>query len=382
METYKEIFKSYDIRGIYNSQINEKITENIGKLFAKLLKKLNKSKNHKLRVIIGRDCRISSKKLYNAFIKGIISQNVEITKVSECSTDMINFATKFYNFNGGVMITASHNPKEYNGIKLYGPSGESIGKNEGLFLIKNWLEKKDIPKSTKKGNIKYKNILDDYINYLIKITKINQIKPIKVVLDAGNGMAVKLINKMEEKIHKIKFLKLNFKIDGNFPGRGPNPVLKGALKKLQTKCKKLKTFGIAFDGDADRAVFVDETGRIVNGDFVLCLLSKYFLNKNKNKKIIYNVMGSRIVKETIKKYKGIPIIAPVGHTHIQNLMKKQKAILGGETSGHYFFENFFYIDSGALAMLYIIKIVSNGSGIPLSTDDKHNNRVNIITYLK
>lgn len=343
------IFRAYDIRGIYPSELNEDVAQQVGNATARFL-------NAKT-LVVGEDGRISSPKLTQAVIDGITSAGCDVLYIGQCSTPLFYFASRNL---GGIMITASHNPPEYNGLKIVDKDGNPIGLDNHLGDIKDLMEK-GIEESEKKGKIIEKpEIREEYVDFLIKTSgvKAGDIK-FKVVVDAGNGMAGAVIKPLFERL-KIDYVPLFFDIDGSFPNRPPDPAKEGALNLLKETVRQEKTaLGIAFDGDADRVAFVDEKGSDVPAQFVLALL--WFAEKNKPK-VVYDLRFSRAVKDIFGEY---GIRSQVGHTFISHMMRKVNGGIGGETSGHFYFKEANYNESSGLAVLKLLRFLQE-SGKPFS----------------
>ncbi|MBI2660734.1 phosphomannomutase/phosphoglucomutase [Candidatus Woesearchaeota archaeon] len=347
-----KIFKAYDVRGIYGSELTEEIAEKIGNAFVSFLKCRE--------IIVGYDMRISSPKLSKAFMKGAASAGADVIDIGQVCTDAVYFASGFLN-KPSVMFTASHNPKEYNGIKFTRKSAIPINENTGLKSIRNAIEKNKFIQLKKRGQINRKNILEDYAGHVKKFININKIKPLKIAVDAGNGMAGKIIP-MVFKGLPVEIVPLYFELDGNFPNHPADPSKPENLADLQEKVMGKKCdFGMAFDGDADRIFFVDENGETVNSSVINAMISKNMLLKSPKEKVIYNLVCSHIVPETIRKYGGTPIIERVGHSFIKDTMRNTKAIFAGEHSAHYYYRDNYRADSGMITALIVTEIVSESS---------------------
>ena len=348
------IFKTYDIRGVYPSELNEKIAFEIGRTLVSFFRLR--------RVCVGYDTRLSSEKLFKALTEGIISQGADAVNIGLCSTPLFLFAVPFYRYEFGIMITASHNPKEYNGFKIADNRTfndvKTIGYDNGLKKIEEIMAKAGVPAyAGRKGAITAKDAKQDYIDHLLKFAPKEGLKKMKIAVDASNGMGSIAVKEVFEQLG-IKLVPLSFEMDGNFPDHGPNPSLPGSLKKLEKEVKKQKAdFGVAFDSDADRAIFVDDTGKQIPAEFVLILLAKA-LAKSKNDIIIYDLTSSWIVKEEILMF-AMPVMSKVGQVFIKEKMKDVGAILAGEVSGHYTFKDNYYGDSGIVAVLLMIKYLSS-----------------------
>ena len=352
-----EIFKAYDVRGIYGKDLTEVIAYKIGRAFVSFLRCRE--------VVVGYDMRVSSPKLAKAFMKGVNGQGADAIDIGMVSTDGLYFASGFLN-KPGVMFTASHNPKEYNGLKFCREKAVPINEDTGLQQIKTIIEKEQFGKNniekndkTKKtGNIIKKNILEDYAKHVLSFIHKDKIRKLKIATDAGNGMAGKIVPLVYDRL-PIKIVPLYFKLDGTFPNHPADPSKHENLKELQNVVKKEKCgFGMAFDGDADRVFFVDENGNAVNSSLISALIIKNVLEKNPNENIIYNLVCSRIVPETIRKYGGKAHIERVGHSFIKDTMKKINAVFACEHSAHYYFRKNFNADSGLIASIIVTEIIS------------------------
>ncbi len=346
-----EIFKAYDIRGIYNQTLTEDVVYKIGRALGYFLK----SKD----IIVGTDMRISSPKLSKSLMRGITEQGVNAVFIGQVCTDATYFASGFLN-KPAVMFTASHNPKQYNGLKLSRENAIPINEDTGLQKIKGIIEKEDYNKTKikRKGKIIKKNILKNYVNHVHKFIDANKLKKLKVSVDAGNGMAGKIIPLVYKNL-PVKIVPIYFKLDGNFPNHLADPSKYENLGELQKIVKRKNCdFGMAFDGDADRIFFVDENGNVINSSLVSALIIKNILKNKKGEKIIHNVVCSKIVSETIKKYNGTAIIERVGHSFIKDTMRKTKALFACEHSAHYYYRNNYRADSGIITSLIVSEIVS------------------------
>lgn len=346
-----EIFKAYDVRGIYGKNLTEDVAHKIGKAFVSFLKCKE--------VVVGYDMRISSPALSRAFMKGVTEQGADAIDIGIVSTDALYFASGFLK-KAAVMFTASHNPKEYNGIKFCKANAAPINENTGLQKIKSIIEKNKYnqDKYIKKGKILKRDILDNYARHVLSFIDTNSINRLKIAVDAGNGMAGKIIPIIYKKLD-IDIIPLFFKLDGNFPNHPADPSKYENLRELQKTVKDKKCdFGMAFDGDADRVFFVDERGEIANSSLISALIIKYMLKKYPKEKIIYNVVCSRIVPETARKLGGKAIIERVGHSFIKDTMKKNNALFGCEHSAHYYFRDNFNADSGMIASIIVNEIIS------------------------
>jgi len=346
-----EIFKAYDVRGIYGQNLTEDIAYKIGRAFVYFLK------CHE--VVVGTDMRVSSPKLSKALMKGITEQGTNAIFIGQVCTDAVYFASGFLS-KPGVMFTASHNPSQWNGMKFCKENAIPINQDTGLQRIKSIIENEEYNKSkiNKKGKIMKENILPEYVKHVRKFINIKKLKILKIAADAGNGMAGKIIPLVFKGL-PIKIIPLYFKLDGTFPNHPADPSKSENLAQLQRIVREKKCdFGMAFDGDADRIFFVDENGNVVNSSLMSSLIIKNILRKNPKQKIIYNIVCSHVVPETIRKYGGKPIIERVGHSFIKETMRKTKAIFACEHSAHYYYRDNYRADSGIITSLIVAEIVS------------------------
>lgn len=353
-----EIFKAYDVRGIYGQNLTEDIAYKIGIAFVSFLKCKA--------IIVGTDMRISSPKLSKAFMKGVIKQGADAIFIGEVCTDAVYFASGFLN-KPAVMFTASHNPPQYNGLKFCKAYAIPINEDTGLKKIKSLIEKNKYQNFALKrknfgkknsGKIIKKNILNQYVKHVRKFIDIKKLRKLKIAVDSGNGMAGKIVPLVYKNL-PIKIVPLYFKLDGNFPNHLADPSKYENLVELQNIVKEENCdFGMAFDGDADRIFFVDENGGVMNSSVISALIIKNFLIKKPKEKIIHNLVCSHIVPETIKNYNGIAIMERVGHSFIKESMRKTKALFACEHSAHYYYRDNYRADSGIITSLIISEIVS------------------------
>jgi phosphomannomutase len=347
---HEEIFKSYDVRGIVPEELDAETAYKIGRAFVCFL--------GCRRVFVGYDMRVSSKELKDALLKGIADQGAEGVDIGQVSTDTVYFASGKSN-SPGIMLTASHNPKQYNGMKFCKEGAQALSFEDGLKQIKEIVEKDDFPEADNKGKVVEQDVLDLYFEKLISLVDKDKIKKMKIAVDAGNGMAGKMIPLLAKKLPQLEIVPLYFELDGTFPNHPANPIDLDNLKDLMAKIKEEKAdMGLAFDGDADRVYLVDDKGDFVTASETGAMVIKKMLEKNPGSKIIHNVVCSWIVPETIEKFGGKAIETKVGHSIIKPIMKKEDAIFGTEHSGHYYFKDLFYADSGILATLFILELIS------------------------
>ncbi|MGR3179768.1 MAG: phosphomannomutase/phosphoglucomutase [Candidatus Anammoxibacter sp.] len=355
------IFKSYDIRGIFPDEINEDIAKKIGVAFAKFLKDQNPGVEN---IVVGRDMRLSSPSVSTALIDGIRSIGVNVIDIGLVSTEMTYFAVGFYRFDASIMVTASHNAGQYTGFKLCREKAIPISANSGLATIAQIAQKSGPKPFGKTGNIIKKNVYNDYKAFILNFIN-KPLKPLKIVIDAGNGMAGKTIPIVFDNT-PCQIIPLYFKLDGNFPNHDANPLEPDNLIDLQKKVVESKAdFGVAFDGDADRCIFVDEAGNIVGADIITAVIADEFLAKEKNAIIIYDLRSSKVVAENVKASGGNPIREKVGHSHIKARMRETNAVFAGELSGHYYYRDNNFADSGLITLVQIMNILSKKK-VPMS----------------
>lgn len=350
MEINKNIFKSYDVRGIYPSDLNEEAAFNIGKAFLRY----SGAKN----VVVCHDARISSPALFKAFAQGVAAAGGIIEDIGQGPTELAYFGLGNYDCQGGVMVTASHNPKEYNGFKMMKKNGKDIEIIRGKDLLSFVQESAYAEAPADETAVSKKDVWKDYLSHVLSFVDLSEIIPLKIVVDASNGVAGKVISQIKEKL-PTEIIELNFEPDGNFPNHSPNPLEKGSSDKISEVIKEQKAdFGIMFDGDADRIFLVDETGKLVAADIVLLLLAKYFLEKNPGMAIAYNLICSKAVPEFVEKWGGVPVKTQVGFVNVREGLVINNGIMGGELSGHYCFKDNYFMDSGMIAFLTLLSIIS------------------------
>ena len=348
-QSVPNIFKAYDIRGLVGTQLNKQFAFSTGVAFAKFLE----MQREPATVVIGEDMRPSSPELADAFSAGITSQGLDVIRIGLASTDMLYFASGKLGLPGA-MFTASHNPAEYNGIKLCLSSAKPIGKESGLLLIEKFV-REGVPVSNRPmGKESDRQMLAEYVDYLLTLVDLSEIRDLKIVIDAGNGMAGHTAPAVFAKL-KAEVIPMYFELDGTFPNHEANPIDEANLKDLKKRVKKMGAdIGLAFDGDADRCFLVDETGNAVNPSLLTALIAERELKKQPGASIIYNLISSKAVKEVITENGGKPLRSRVGHSYIKAMMGESGAIFGGEHSGHFYFAQFWRADSGMLAALHAI----------------------------
>jgi len=345
----ESIFKAYDIRGLVDKELTQDFAFATGVAVAKFLE-LEREPGT---VVIGEDMRPSSPELANAFSAGVTSQGLDVIRIGLASTDMLYFASGKLNLPGA-MFTASHNPAAYNGIKLCLSGARPIGKESGLLTIENFVKEGTAMAMRNIGVEKNQNLLDEYVDYLLAFVDVSNIRPLKIVIDAGNGMGGYTAPAVFKRLN-AEVIEMYFELDGTFPNHEANPIDPANLVDLQKAVKKHKAdIGLAFDGDADRCFLVDEKGDLVNPSALTSLIATRELKRYPASNIIYNLISSRAVKEVVEENGGTAIRSRVGHSYIKKLMADTGAVFGGEHSGHFYFRDFWKADSGMLAALHAI----------------------------
>ena len=345
----ESIFKAYDIRGLVDKELTQDFAFATGVAVAKFLE-LEREPGT---VVIGEDMRPSSPELASAFSAGVTSQGLDVIRIGLASTDMLYFASGKLNLPGA-MFTASHNPAAYNGIKLCLSGARPIGKESGLVTIENFVKEGTAMAMRNIGVEKSQNLLDEYVDHLLSLVDVSNIRPLKIVIDAGNGMGGYTAPAVFKRLN-AEVIEMYFELDGTFPNHEANPIDPANLVDLQKAVKKHKAdIGLAFDGDADRCFLVDEKGDLVNPSALTSLIATRELKKYPASNIIYNLISSRAVKEVVEENGGTAIRSRVGHSYIKKLMAESNAVFGGEHSGHFYFRDFWKADSGMLAALHAI----------------------------
>lgn len=349
MNLVPNIFKAYDIRGLVDSEITPEFCFATGLAFARFLQQ----EREPATVVLAQDMRPSSPSLADAFSAGVTSTGLDVIRIGLASTDMLYFASGKLGLPGA-MFTASHNPAAYNGIKLCFSSARPIGKESGLQVIENFVRQGSPLEIRSVGVETNRDMLEEYVDHLLSLVNLDSIRPLTIVIDAGNGMAGHTAPAIFARLN-CTVIPLYFELDGNFPNHEANPIDPDNLRDLQKAVKKHKAdLGLAFDGDADRCFLVDENGVAVNPSDLTSLIAHRELLKHPGATIIYNLISSRAVLEVIQENGGTGLRSRVGHSYIKAMMAESGANFGGEHSGHFYFKDFWRADSGALAALHAI----------------------------
>jgi phosphomannomutase len=352
-----KVFKAYDVRGIHPAEMDEDGARAVGRAYVEQFEPR--------RIAVGRDMRVSSPTMAAAVIEGASSAGAEVVDVGLVGTEMVYYAVGALDLDGGIMVTASHNPKEYTGMKIVRRGAMPVGGDSGLLDIRDRAVSGARHQTGPNGTVREEDVLPGFVDKVVSFVDPSAIEAQRVVIDAANGMGGVMLPPVLERI-SIDPVTYFFEPDGTFPNHEPNPLLPENREFLIGKVREDGAeLGAAFDGDADRCFFIDDAGEFVPGDFVTALLAESMLEKNPGAKVIYDVRASWAVRETIERTGGIALINRVGHAFIKQRMREEDAAFGGEVSGHYYFREFFQADSGVIPFLLILELVSK-RGRPLS----------------
>ena len=351
MNIPSEIFKAYDVRGLYPQEVTEAGARAIGRAFVAYL--------DAKRIGVSHDMRLSSPSLAAAFIEGAREQGADVVSYGLCATDMLYFGVVRDQLDGGAQITASHNPKQYNGIKMVRREAFPLSGDTGINNIRDMIGTDTTPAPSRPaGRLESKDLLADYVKVVMGFIDPSIVRPFNVVLDAGSGMAGLVAPKLFEQL-PCRTTRLCFKVDGTFPTHEANPLIEENRVDIVERVKAEKAdIGIAWDGDADRCFFIDGTGEFIAGDFITALLAEAALTKSPGSKIVYDVRASYAVKDTVSRMGGTALMNRVGHAFIKRRMREENAVFGGEVTGHYYFRDFYYADNGFIPALLILELMS------------------------
>jgi phosphomannomutase len=346
-----KVFKAYDVRGLYPAELDEAGAEAIGRAYVEQFEPR--------RIAVGRDMRLSSRAMQEALMRGAAAAGAEVLDLGLIGTEMLYFAVGSLGLEGGGMVTASHNPKEYTGMKLVRRGALPLGGESGLLDVRDRALGDAEPEASAPGKIEPYDIWPAFVERVLSFVDVSAIKPLKVVIDAANGMAGTMLPPVLERL-PVETIRCYFEPDGSFPNHEPNPLLPENREFIIGKTlEEGADLGVAFDGDADRCFFVDDTGEFVPGDFVTALFAASVLEKEPGAKIIYDVRASRAVPQTIERDGGVPLVERVGHAFIKARMRKEDAAFAGEVSGHYYFRDFSQADTGTVPFLLMLELISN-----------------------
>src|SRR5436190_4307931 len=351
------LFKAYDVRGIAGENLTDEVAYRIGRAAAHYL--------NVPEIAVGRDMRLSSPRLAASLLRGIIDQGTNAIDLGMVTTDGLYFAVGAFDYPAGVMITASHNPGQYNGMKFCRAKAFPISLDSGLDAIRDLAVRGDFPTPVHTGQVRKHEIIDAYVKHVLSFIDVNKVKPLKVVIDAGNGMAGLVLPRVFARL-PCELVPLYFELDGSFPHHPASPIEPENMIDVQQKVREVGAdLGAAFDGDADRMFPVDEHGDLVDGSMVTAIVANSLLRKQPGSTILYNLIVSKGVPELITSMGGQAIRTRVGHSYIKAEMRRTNAIFGGEHSGHFYFRDNWFADSGLIALLIILELISV-EGKPLS----------------
>ena len=350
-------FKAYDIRGRLGDELNEDIAYRIGRAYGEFLKPKN--------IVVGGDVRLTSEELKQSLAEGLMDAGVDVIDIGLTGTEEIYFATFHLGVDGGVEVTASHNPMDYNGMKLVREGARPISGDTGLRDIQRLAEENNFAPANqeKRGTLIKKSVLSEYVDHILGYIQPEQLKPLKLVVNPGNGAAGHVIDEIEKRFKAnnipVSFIKVHHEADGNFPNGIPNPLLPECRADTANAVKKHGAdLGIAWDGDFDRCFLFDESGEFIEGYYIVGLLAEAFLAQNKGAKIIHDPRLSWNTIEQVTQAGGEPVMSKTGHAFIKERMRLEDAIYGGEMSAHHYFRDFAYCDSGMIPWLLVIELLS------------------------
>jgi phosphomannomutase len=349
MQVNPSIFKAYDIRGIYPTDLNEQVAYLVGRAFVTFLKVD--------RVLVGHDMRISGPALLAEVTRGLTDQGADVVDIGMVSTDQYYYACSTLGLPG-IMVTASHNPKAYNGFKMVKKMPYLLSGDEGIQDLRRLVESEDFPEATQRGRVIHEDLKEGFVQKVLSIIDAKAIKPLKVVVDTGNGMVGPILQEVYQHL-PVQLVGLYLNPDGNLPNHGLDPLQPENRAELQKRVvSEGAAIGFAFDGDGDRFFAIDDRGNFIPGDFLTAILGQYLLAKHPNSKVLYDVRASWAVVDMISAAGGTPLMERVGHAFIKRRMAEENAVFAGEVTGHYYFRDFFFADSGIVPSLLIMELLS------------------------
>jgi phosphomannomutase len=354
MDERLSCFKAYDVRGVVPDELNPDLAYKIARAFADEIEPKT--------VCIGRDARLSGPAIAEALTKGLNDAGVDVIDLGLAGTEMVYFAVGNYGYDGGIMITASHNPPEYNGLKMVRSESRPISSDSGLFDIEE-RARKGIAEKTGSGTRTERDILEDFTQHLLQFADIDQIKPMRILADTGNGAAGPALARLAKEL-PVEIEIIREEPDGDFPTGVPNPILKEARTEIEAKMKQAVKvgapydFGVAWDGDYDRCFLFSHDGEFIEGYYIVGLLTKAFLSKNADQAIIYDPRLIWCTEEIIKNHGGRGVMSRSGHAFIKERMRKEDAVYGGEMSAHHYFKDNWYCDSGMIPLMLVLDLLS------------------------
>jgi phosphomannomutase len=353
------IFKAYDVRGLYPKQLDEDVAYRVARAFARVLADLNgRDRPAGLRIAVGHDMRLHSPPLARSFVRGLVDEGCHVLEIGMVGTEMLYYAVGSRGLDGGACVTASHNPKQWAGVKLVREGAIALSGDRGIDDVGRLVESEDFASPVAEGTAESEDLYDSFRGHVVEFIDTGVIRPMDAVLDGGNGMAGPMIGPILDRL-PITGKRLYFEPNGEFPGHEPNPLLEENRRLIiDTVLAERAELGIAWDGDADRCFFIDDQGEFVPGDFLTALLAESILTKDPGATILYDVRASRAVPDTITAHGGRPVVNRVGHAFFKLRMREEKAVFGGEVSGHYYFRGFWCADSGTIPALLVLELLS------------------------
>jgi phosphomannomutase len=358
------IFKAYDVRGIYGQEIDGDVAELIGRAFARVIAELEDKPVDALRLGLGRDMRLTAPELAPAYCRGMCAEGAHVLDAGMVGTEMLYYLVGARDLDGGLMCTASHNPKDYTGAKLVRRGALALSGEAGIDEIRTKIGA-GLGEPPGGGTVEEVSIYDGYHSAVMRLIDPERVQPLRVVVDGGNGMAGPMVGPLLERLG-LDLVETYWSPDGSFPDHEPNPLLPENREFIMGEVVRQKAdLGIAWDGDADRCFFIDETGRFVDGDYLTALLAQSILEKQPAATILYDVRASWAVRDTVERGGGRALMNRVGHAFFKARMREEEAAFGGEVSGHYYFRDFYCADSGTIPALLILELLST-RGEPMS----------------
>jgi phosphomannomutase len=351
------IFKAYDIRGLYGEEIDPAAAELIGRAFTQVIGKLEGKPTSELRLGLGRDMRLTAPELAEAYREGMVSEGATVLDAGQVGTEVLYFLVGSRELDGGLMCTASHNPRAYTGAKLVGRGALALSGDAGIQEVRARIEA-GMGEAPGGGTVDDVSIVPEFQEAAVRFIDAARIQPLKVVVDGGNGMAGPMVGPLLERLG-LDLVEAYWKPDGEFPDHEPNPLLPENREFIMAEVRRQGAdLGIAWDGDADRCFFIDESGTFVDGDFLTALMTGSMLDKERGATVLYDVRASRAVADTAREAGGRALVNRVGHAFFKARMREEHAVFGGEVSGHYYFRDFYCADSGTLPALLILELLS------------------------
>jgi len=351
------IFKAYDIRGVYGEQLDAGIAHLIGRAFARVIAALERCEAHELRLGLGRDMRLTAPELSAAYRDGMCAEGARVLDAGMVGTEMLYYLVASRDLHGGLMCTASHNPKRYTGAKLVRRGAVALSGEAGIAEVSAAIER-GLPDPPGGGAVEEVSIYEEFHEAALRFIDPGAVGPARVVVDGGNGMAGPMVGPLLDRLG-LDLVTAYWEPDGEFPDHEPNPLLPENREFIMREVTRQRAdLGIAWDGDGDRCFFIDDTGAFVDGDFLTALLAESMLEKNPGAAILYDVRASRAVADTVRRHGGRPLVNRVGHAFFKTRMRAEDAAFGGEVSGHYYFRDFYCADSGTIPALLILELLS------------------------